>query len=378
MRKVITAFNKLLPKYKNKVVFYGRSRYDSNHHALIRYMIDNGYTDKYKLYLVVSNENDLAFYSGVKNVYPVRSAAMGAYHTLTAKYVFHGFGMGKMASRIPQKQIVFDLWHGTTIKSLGDGHGADYAKQSTYMLATSEFAKNSFKGCFGYSDEQFFIGGYPRCEQLVDNSDALKQLGIDKEAYNKTVLYMPTFRKAPQFGYDDSSVDFPLFDEQSLREFDKYLCGKGVLFIIKPHPAQDNIQILKGDFTNIKIIKNSDLSEKRILLYSLVGQTDLILTDYSSIYFDFLLTQKPIGFIIDDIEDYSDKRGFVVDNPLDYMPGEKIRDIDGLKNFLDGILSGNDDWADERRRVNDIVNFDKSFEFSKKILDFVGITKERV
>lgn len=374
-KAIITAFNKVLPKYKNKVVFYGRSRYDSNHHALIQYMIKNGYTDKYKLYLVVSNEDDLSFYSDIKNLYPVKGAVSGAYHTLTAKYVFHCFGMGAMASHIPQRQTVFDIWHGTTLKTLGSGAKSDYARRSSYMLAASEFSKKSFKKCFGYSDEQFFIGGYPRCEQLIDKTDILQKFDIDKTRYTKVVLYMPTFRKAEQFGYDDSTVDFPLFNGQTLAEFDKYLVEKNILFIIKPHPAQDNIGILNGNFSNVKVIKNSGLLSKNIMLYSLVGQADALLTDYSSIYFDFLLTQKPIGFIIDDINDYSGKRGFVVENPLDYMPGEKIKDIEELKIFLNNLLSGNDGWAEERHKINDLVNFDQSFEFSKKILDFVGIIK---
>ena len=364
-KAIITAFNKVLPKYKNKVVFYGRSRYDSNHHALIQYMIKNGYTDKYKLYLVVSNEDDLSFYSDIKNLYPVKGAVSGAYHTLTAKYVFHCFGMGAMASHIPQRQTVFDIWHGTTLKTLGSGAKSDYARRSSYMLAASEFSKKSFKKCFGYSDEQFFIGGYPRCEQLIDKTDILQKFDIDKTRYTKVVLYMPTFRKAEQFGYDDSTVDFPLFNGQTLAEFDKYLVEKNILFIIKPHPAQDNIGILNGNFSNVKVIKNSGLLSKNILLYSLVGQADALLTDYSSIYFDFLLTQKPIGFIIDDINDYSGKRGFVVENPLDYMPGEKIKDIEELKIFLNNLLSGNDGWAEERHKINDLVNFDQSFEFSK-------------
>ncbi len=110
--------------------------------------------------------------------------------------------------------------------------------------------------------------------------------------------------------------------------------------------------------------------------YNFVGETDILITDYSSIYFDFLLTQKPIGFVIDDIDDYSDKRGFVVDNPLDYMPGEKIKDVEELKAFLDSILAGKDDWKEKRKEINDLVNFDQSLEYSKKILDFVGITKE--
>ena len=375
--KLITFFNKLLPKYKKKVVFYGRSRYDSNNHALIQYMIENGYNDKYKIYLVVSNEDDLVFYQNIKNVYPVKGAIAGAYHTLSSKYVFHCYGMGKMSSRIPKNQIVFDLWHGIGLKALSDVSSSDYNKRSKYILATCDYGKNYFMKCFGYKSEQFYIGGYPRCEQLFSGKDVLKEFGIDKSQYAKIILYMPTFRKAKQFGYDESVLEFPLFDEQKLSKFNDYLAEKNILFIIKPHPAQDNLNILNFQSSNVKVIKNRDLLSKKMMLYSLVGQSDVLITDYSSIYFDYLLTQRPICFVIDDIDSYSDKRGFVVENPEDYMAGEKIKDVEQLQQFLDGILDGKDMWKEKRAEINDMMNPDKSLDYSKNILDFVGITKEK-
>jgi len=373
---LITFFNKLMPKYKRKVVFYGRTRYDGNNHALAQYMINNGYNEKYKIYLVVSNDDDLVFYKNIKNVYPVKGAIAGAYHTLTAKYIFHCYGMGKMSSRIPRRQIVFDLWHGIGLKALSDVSDSGYNLRSTYILATCDYGKNYFMKCFGYKSEQFYMGGYPRCEQLFSQEDALNKFGIDKSSYSKIVLYMPTFRKAKQFGYDDSVLEFPLFDVQKLNEFNDYLAQKNVLFIIKPHPAQDNLEILNFSSSNIKIIKNMDLLNKKIMLYSLVGQSDILITDYSSIYFDYLLTQKPIGFVIDDIDSYGDRRGFVVENPEDYMAGEKIKNVEELQNFLDTILDGEDKWKEKRREINHLMNADRSMEFSKKILDFVGIKKE--
>ncbi len=373
--KIITVANKILSKKSNEIVFYGRSKFESNHHALIQYMIRNGYNEKYKIYLVVSNENDLKHYNNINNVYPVPGMFSGAWHTLTAKTVFHCYGMGKMRCKVPDKQTVFDIWHGTALKSLGK-YDESYCKSSTYILAASDFAKEYFKECFGYKENQFYIGGYPRCDLLFEDIDVLSKFGIVKNSYSKIVLYMPTFRKAAQFGYDDSDREFPLFTKDLLVGFNKYLDLKKIMFIIKPHPAQDNIPLLNElSLSNIKVIKNNELLNKKILLYSLVSGADILLTDYSSIYFDFLLTQKPIGFVIDDINEYSGHRGFVVDNPLDYMPGEKIQNVEELKSFIDGILVGKDDWKEERKRINDLVNADQSGGFCKKILDFVGIVK---
>ena len=376
MRKqMLSAANRILYKNKNKVVFYGRSKFESNHHALIQYMIKNGYNEKYKIYLVVSDKNDLQYYRNIKNVFAIEGAVGGAWHTLTAKYVFHCYGMGKMSNKVPRNQVVFDIWHGTALKSLGK-YGSDYHNYSTYILAASDFAKNYFKDCFGYEEEQFFICGYPRCDLFFEKKDVLKEFGIDKNDYKMTVLYMTTFRKAAQFGYDDSDREFPLFTKEKFVEFNEFLAAKNIMFVIKPHPAQDNIDILNSlQMSNIKVVKNKNLLDKNILLYSLVANADALITDYSSIFFDYLLTQKPIGFVIDDISAYGENRGFVVDDPLNYMPGEKINDVQGLENFIEGILSGKDDWKEERKRINDLVNADQEGDYCKKILDFVGIVK---
>ncbi len=374
-RKIISIVNKILPKKPNKIVFYGRSKFESNHHALIQYMINNGYNEKYEIYLVVSDKNDLQYYNGIKNIYPIEGVVGGAWQTLTAKYVFHCYGMGKMCNIIPKNQIVFDIWHGTALKSLGKYHD-EYHRYSTYVLAASDFAKSYFKNCFGYDDDQFYIGGYPRCDLFFNSIDALKEFGIDKNQYQKTIIYMPTFRKAAQYGYNDSDREFPLFTKESLIAFNEYLVKNNILFIIKPHPAQDSIEMLNSlKLSNIKIIKNKNLLDKNIMLYSLVSDADILITDYSSIYFDFLLTQKPIAFVIDDMGEYGNHRGFVVDNPLDYMPGEKIQNVEDLKSFIDGIMTGHDNWKEERKRINDLVNADQEGDYCKKILDFVGIVK---
>lgn len=83
---------------------------------------------------------------------------------------------------------------------------------------------------------------------------------------------------------------------------------------------------------------------------------DVLITDYSSVYFDYQLLDRPIGFAIDDVEEYRRNRGFVFDNILDYMPGEKIYSFDELKTFFDHLHKGQDDYSEKRKKVNDLVN----------------------
>lgn len=373
--KIVTVVNSLLPKFKKKIVFYGRKKCESNQHALIRYLIDNGYNEKYKIYLVFSDREEIKSYENTKNVVEVTGTAGGIWHTLTGKFVFHCWGWGRMFNHPPKRQLVFDIWHGTPLKTL-EQRDEDYYKNSSFMLAACDFAENYFKKCFGYKDEQFYIGGYPRCDSFFCQKDALREFGINKDDFGKIILFMPTFRRSAEWGINDCKSDFPLFDGDKLRDFNEYLRKNGLLFIIKPHPAQDEIQMLRDlNLSNVRVMKNSDLQNKDVLLYDLVANSDILLTDYSSIYFDYLLTQKPIGFVIEDINEYSGSRGFVVDDPLDYMPGEKIGNVEELKKFTDDILAGNDDWKTERKKINDLVNADQSGDYCKKILDFVGIVK---
>ena len=91
-------------------------------------------------------------------------------------------------------------------------------------------------------------------------------------------------------------------------------------------------------------------------LYSLLGRADALITDYSSVYFDYLLLDRPIGFAVGDMKDYEGERGFTVDNPYEYMPGEKFSDGEGMLEFVRSVFSGIDLYGAKRREMNDIFN----------------------
>ena len=94
-----------------------------------------------------------------------------------------------------------------------------------------------------------------------------------------------------------------------------------------------------------------------IQLYSLLGSVDILLTDFSSIYIDYLLLNRPIGFVAADFYEYSNSRGFVFDNPNDYMPGAKISSLKELKTFLHSTLILNQDpYLKNRIIINNKLN----------------------
>ena len=80
-------------------------------------------------------------------------------------------------------------------------------------------------------------------------------------------------------------------------------------------------EVVEEQLTCVQFIQESDLEMAGIQLYELLGQTDALMTDYSSVAVDYMLCDKPIAFLLEDYEAYRKNRGFVFEDPLQYMPG---------------------------------------------------------
>ena len=98
----------------------------------------------------------------------------------------------------------------------------------------------------------------------------------------------------------------------------------------------------------------NDLESWQATIYDIMKIADAMVTDYSTIGFDFMLLDRPIGYTIDDMKDY--KLGFSVPNAMELMPGMKIENIDGLKDFIGSVANGRDEFAEERGRVSRLVH----------------------
>lgn len=107
----------------------------------------------------------------------------------------------------------------------------------------------------------------------------------------------------------------------------------------------------EGECTNIRYVTEELLDRAGVLLYELVGVCDGLLSDYSSIAVDYMLLDRPLGFVLTDFEKYREARGFVFENPLAYMPGEKIYDAKGLAAFFTHVSEGEDPFREERKAL---------------------------
>jgi CDP-glycerol glycerophosphotransferase (TagB/SpsB family) len=215
------------------------------------------------------------------------------------------------------KQKYMQTWHGTPIKRIGLDAPSTYIspayrelmkREADYwdiLLAQNRFSADVLPGSFGYHG-RVLTQGYPRNDALVSlTSDDQRQrvrsiLGVSSDKI--VVLYAPTWR-------DNARTNTGANEWIGYLDFSQAEAGLGenYVFLLRGH---HNVlhSVDQGSYQNV--IDVSDYPEVNDLILA----SDLLVTDYSSIYFDYLLTNKPIHLLSPDLSDYENHvRGFYLD-----------------------------------------------------------------
>lgn len=219
-----------------------------------------------------------------------------------------------------------------------------------------------------YPSRYIFEGGLPRNDALFLSPDRRVFSGKDIEEYEKInrikysgkkiVLYMPTFRDKGKGAFYESILDIP--------KLSAFAEKHGIHFVVKYHQlerAKFRDNVLDG-ITNITFLY--DLKD----IYPFLPLVDVLVTDYSSIYFDYLLLDRPVVFFPYDLEAYIAKeRGLIFDYD-DLTPGAKCFTQEELESSLEEILvEGRDSFKDKRAEVLDIAFKYKDGKSSQRIWD---------
>ena len=371
---VYCLINHLVPKDKKRIFIYDSSFLRQNCWALVNYLSANGYTNKYKVYYF-SNRTFISNLDGdiKNNVFFVSSFFQGWWNHLRSKYTFYEYDNNKFCSSSANGQINFNLWHGMPLKRIGYLSNRRFlhkpSRDFNYVLAISPLFADVMKKCFKCKEEQIYIGGNPRNDYLLHKSNTYSFFNCK----DVKAVWMPTFRKSTLNSFEDSSCVFPILNKQNIKSFNSFLEKNHIKILIKLHPFQDKIDwLFSNDYSNIKAIFNSDLFKEKIELYELLRDADTLITDYSSVYMDYLLIDKPIIFAFDDFNDYKNTRGFVFDRIEDFLPGDVVHDLNGLEKSL--LSSDTLEHRNKRKEINNVFNSCKS-DFCYNLLSFVGIEK---
>jgi CDP-glycerol glycerophosphotransferase (TagB/SpsB family) len=380
INKIVEFLSLFFRTNPKNIVYVSFPDFSDNSFAMFCYII-NTHKDYKNIWLVDCIEQKEKFekliknYSNFKNYKIVKKNSLkGLLYFFTSKYVFHTHGIyNKLPILSKQKNI--NLWHGMPLKNIGHLDNNLIVPKSNFTIATSVKFKKIMQKAFKLEENQVIVSGLPRNDFLfTDKFSLLDVIPSKKATFNNTILWMPTYRKSTigDIRVDGAAEEMNEFlNEQFLNELNDFLAKIKSLCVIKLHP----MDVLKPnkfkEYSHLSIIDNSNFIERGISLYSVLNSADLLLTDFSSIYIDFLLLNKPIGFVISDYQDYFNSRGFVFEKPKEFMPGKLIENDKELLSFLEDLFINKlDNFLKERETVKNIFH-DEYKTFSEKTLNTI-------
>ena len=343
----LTLFNKFIKKDSHLIFFYSNLGFRDNVRAFYDYLIEHEYHKKYRIVVSVNDFED--YEKSAPDGVSFIGNRQGIPVFLKAKYAFYCFG--KYPIKPAKRQMVVNLWHGTPLKKIGNleqGHEHTDYNFFTKVLTSSPMYKPIMADIFGCKKSQVEVMGNPRNDEMF-RKDRLVDTAI-RRGCRKMFAWLPTYRE-----YDGDFVISTL-SKDDLKELDRYLKEIECRMIIKTHPMQ------QPDLTGIKysaveFITEEQLKKQKMTVYTLLRNADALITDYSSVYFDYLLLNRPIAFAIDDMETYASRRGFVFENPKEFMPGMEIRTLYDMEKFISDTFNGEDSYRKQRKAVCDKVNY---------------------
>lgn len=248
----------------------------------------------------------------------------------------------------PRSKIIVNLWHGMPLKTIGALRG-NRVMRFSFTLATSHYFQRILQNAFRVDDDNVLISGLPRNDRLLEAAANPSTRLLP----GPIILWMPTYRRplqrdAPidgsESGFMDGIGDFRIND------FGDALQQLGLTCIIKPHPLADT-STYPAETARVKIWPDQRLLEHGLTLYQLIAQADLLISDASSVWVDYLLLDRPILFAFGDHAEYSSTRGLASPEGLSMFPGPIVTDQDSLVVELGLFSEGIDNYADKRHSV---------------------------
>lgn len=264
-------------------------------------------------------------------------------------------------------QVYFNTWHGTPFKTLGKSIKDDFHLignvqrnflMSDYLLYPSEFMRDVMLDDYMINniatDTKVVLGGYPRNEIFFDKeraSELKNQLNLNDK---QIIAYMPTWRGS--FGQlNKTSEDQINIINKQLKQIDKKLTNNQIMYV--------NFHPFLKDKVNISGYKHIKPFDKKYETYDFLNIADILITDYSSVFFDFAVSNKKIILFAYDEREYFEDRGTYFG--FNELPFKKVKNVHDL---IDTINSKDD--VDITKFLNRFCPYE-NINASSKIVELV-------
>lgn len=363
IRKVITTINNVLihlPVRKNSVVFESFQGKDINDNPAAIY---NKWVEKYPEYKKIAYFTvKKTEYKTFKQLYPnvkIVKKFMPKWVWVMARANFWVFN-----SRTPKwwkknpGTVYMQTWHGTPLKKLGvdiekvmmpGTNTKRYKRNFTreahrwdYLIAPNQYSKDIFARAFDFNNH-FLDIGYPRNDVLYTDNNQDKINELKNKYFHRTdikvITYAPTWR-------DDDYKRKGVYNFEFAFDLSKFfkIVDNDTMLIIRPHYlVKDSIDIT-GFENRVKIMVDEDISDLYLI-------SDLLITDYSSVMFDYANLKRPMIFYSYDLQHYEGElRGFYFDYRSE-LPGPVV---ENESDFYKAV--------DEFSRTNHFAQYDSKLE----------------
>lgn len=354
-------FFRLFPVKKNKVCLV--SPHNSGFNDSLKFVKDE-LEKRGKYNFIYVSTSDI---KSLKNIFSF--FVINAYHAATSRFVFLNDNFMPFAHvYFSNKTTVVQLWHGQgAFKKFGLSCNLPEserklaercAQRYNYIAVSSKNVSYLYMQAFNADKKQIIVSGIPDSDFFysMENKNIFRNKYKIPES-KKIVLYAPTFR-------DNIEDNRKIFDNFSCSRFIDALSEDYVL-VVRLHPQVHFECNLKNviDATNYPNVNE------------IIIDSDLLITDYSSICMEFSMTDKPMIFYAYDLDDYKKRRNFYF-NYEDYVPGKIVRSMNEL---IEAIK--NNDY--EKEKNDKFKNYNFSFfdgKSSFRLIDFLmkNITTDKI
>lgn len=375
LKKIFIVVFRLLPLRK-AVIFESHPDFSDNSYALYREFLRRGIQKRYRLYWMKT------FRGGEVPEIPEGVAVFenepaGLAETIRRTYILNTskyiIDCNSFVYKRRKGQIRIHLGHGMPVK-MDLNYSRKFGDCDKYLVL-SEFWKEIYTKQILVPEQKLCYLGYPRNDVLVHPSScpAWEKAVAD---YRRVIVWMPTYRQHRRHMEGAMSNEYPygmpcIHDGEELEAFHRVLCENNVLILFRPHPVQELSLFRDSGLTHIRIADDSYLDEFQMTLYELLALSGGLITDYSSVYFDYLLTDQPVALTIEDREEYF--RHFTPAFPdyKAYIKGAYMESTEDLIRFIRDTAEGIDTSRPERQRAKEMFHSYVDGKSAERIADML-------
>jgi CDP-glycerol glycerophosphotransferase (TagB/SpsB family) len=311
---------------------------------------------------------------GRKTIRIRKNSLTGVLWFLSARYVF--FTHPCFTREFPPDVVSVNVWHGMPIKKIGWLIENDPGTSARFTLATSPFWAEIMERAMRPGGAVISTG-LPRNDRLFSNRrEVFGKLGLPDD--RRLLAWLPTYRKSVRGlprtdGIETGNVfEMPDVDPAELNSF---LESRNAVMLVKPHPMA--AFGASKTWSHLWIVDDAWLRQRRLSLYELLGATDLLISDISSVVIDYLLLDRPIIHAFADRGAYESSRGFTVEPITSYFTGPVAGNSRELRDALAAVFSGQDPEAVQRRRMLELSHSHRDDGATRRLLEKLELPRTR-